>query len=114
VNIIYYQNPRGQFPIKEFINSLAFKQRVKIFRVLNYFEKYGIEAILPHVKKISGTFLWEIRILGKDNLRIIYFIYQENMVVLLNGFVKKTQKTSKKDLSRALSYFQDWKTRLDK
>ncbi len=86
----------------------------KIEYWVNAVEKYGIEAVLPHIKKISGTRLWEIRILGKDNLRIIYFVNSEETVVLLDGFFKKTQKTSKKDLNRALSYFEDWKRRFDK
>ena len=71
-------------------------------------------SILPHVKKLAGTSLWEIRILGQDNIRVIYAIIQNDQVLLLHGFVKKKKKTPIKDLSIAQARYKDWlgKTKL--
>ncbi len=99
--IIYYTDASSN-PVKDFIDSLDNKQKAKIFRIFQYIEVYGLLSVLPHVKKLSGTDLWEIRILGKDNLRIIYVTITPESIVVLHGFIKKTQKTSSKDLSIAL------------
>jgi phage-related protein len=66
-----------------------------------------LQSVLPHIKKLRGTPLWEIRILGQDNLRVIYVVPYLDTVLVLHGFIKKTQKTPKKDLEVALSrYYQ--------
>ena len=106
--VLYYLSPNGDNPFAKFLDSLEPKQQSKILRLILQIEQYGLTSILPHTKKLSGTPLWEIRILGKDNLRIIYISSQKNSVVILHGFNKKTQKTSPKEIKIALQRFQDW------
>lgn len=103
--IKYFTYQTGANPVKDFINSLEKKQKIKIFHIFNIIVKYGIKSIPQHVKKLSGIPLWEIRILGKDNIRIIYFIQQKETIMLLHGFIKKSQKTDPKDISIALKRF---------
>jgi phage-related protein len=106
--IIYYTTARGENPVKTFLESLQKPQKAKFFRIFQYIEFYGLSSILPHVKKLTGTPFWEIRILGKDNLRIIYISIQDNNVLLLHGFAKKTQKTSPRDIGAAIMHYEDW------
>ena len=106
--IIYYTNVKGENPVKAFLESLQKPQKAKIFRIFQYIEFYGLSSILPHVKKLTGTLFWEIRILGKNNLRIIYIAIQGDYVLLLHGFVEKTQKTSSKDIQAAIIHHNDW------
>ena len=77
---------------------------------------YGLSSILPHTKKLTGTPFWEIRILGRDNIRVLYAIPFQNSVLILHGFVKKTQKTPVQELQVAISRFEQWKknVRVDK
>jgi phage-related protein len=95
--IIYYTTVQGENPISNFLDSLSSKQQ---------------SSILPHVKKLVGTPFWEIRILGKDNLRIIYVSVQNDHVLLLHGFIKKTQKTSPRDIQTAILRYNDWVKRI--
>ena len=37
-------------------------------RIFQYPEKLGTTSAIPHLKKLQGTPLWEIRILGKDSI----------------------------------------------
>ena len=106
--ILYYTSPSGKNPVKKFIDSLSDKQQTKILRILKYLKEYGLSVPLPHIKKLTGTPLWEIRILGKHNLRILYVIPQKHTLLTLHGFIKKTQKTPKKELTIALSHYQIW------
>lgn len=65
-------------------------------------QEYGLQAIIPHVKKLTGTPLWEIRILGGDNVRILFVTQLERQILLLHAFVKKTNKTPAKEIAKAL------------
>jgi len=73
-------------------------------------EQYGLVSVLPHTKKLSGTPFWEIRVLGRDNLRVIYFSPIKDSVVILHGFNKKTKKTPPKEIETVFDRFSDWKT----
>jgi len=106
--IIYYISNNKDNPVKEFVDSLEIKQKIKVFHIFKLIIKYGINSIPQHIKKLTGTPLWEIRILGKDNIRIIYIISQRQTVLLLHGFIKKTQKTNSKEIYIAIKRCQQW------
>ena len=114
MQVVYFRYKNKENPIRQFIDSLPIKQKAKIFRILLYIEKYGLSSILPHIRKITGTPLWEIRILGKNNIRIIYVVPLENIVLLLNGFIKKSNKTPKREINIAFKRLKQWENSLDK
>ncbi|MGE0772883.1 MAG: type II toxin-antitoxin system RelE/ParE family toxin [Cyclobacteriaceae bacterium] len=97
----------------EFYNE----QTEKVKRKTNW--TIGVARDLPKVpeqylKHIEGTDLYEIRvILGSNSFRIFCFFDKGRLVVLLNGFQKKTQKTPKNEIERALTlkrqYYEDQK-----
>lgn len=109
--IYYYRSPSGDTPIEKFLDSLSEKQQVKILRLFQYVNLYGLSTILPHTKKLSGTPLWEMRILGKDSIRILYAIIIENTILMLHGFIKKSQKTPTNDLHIAFNRYSEWMKR---
>lgn len=106
--IKYYISSRGDNPVKEFIDSLEIKQKIKVFHIFKLIIEYGINSIPHHIKKLSGTPLWEIRILGKDNIRILYIAYRKETILLIHGFIKKTQKTNPKEINIAIKRFRQW------
>lgn len=107
--VIYFVSSSGENPVSRFINSCSKPQQVKILRVLSHFEEYGIQAVIPHIKKLTGTPFWEIRILGKDNIRIIYIIEIGNLILLLHGFFKKRQKTPPKEIEICYKRYHEYK-----
>ncbi|MEK7510011.1 MAG: type II toxin-antitoxin system RelE/ParE family toxin [Patescibacteria group bacterium] len=109
--IYYYLSSRGENPVKEFLDSLGESQQVKILRIFQHIEEHGLQAVLPHLKKVTGTPLWEIRTLGKDNIRVLYIVPEKNAVLALHGFVKKKQKTPSKEINMALNRYELWKRR---
>ncbi len=59
------------------------------------------ETYLKHLENTDG--LYEIRVkLGSDIYRIFCFFDEGKIVVLANGFIKKTQKTPKREIEKAL------------
>ena len=110
--VIYYISPSGENPVGKFIDSCAKNQQVKILRIFKHLEEYGICAAIPHIKKLSGTPFWEIRILGKDNIRIVYVAEIEKTILLLHGFFKKKKKTSKKEIEIGYKRYEEHKKHL--
>ena len=56
---------------------------------------------MKHIADTDG--LYETRIqLGSDIWRVFCFFDNDKLVILLNGFQKKTQKTPKKEINKAL------------
>lgn len=65
-----------------------------------------------YFKNITGTNLYEIRVSSGSNIfRIFCFFDKGKLVVVLNGFQKKAQKTPKKEIEKALklqkAYFNE-------
>jgi phage-related protein len=59
------------------------------------------ESYLKHLSGTDG--LYEIRIqAGNGAFRVFCFFDQSRLIILLNAFQKKTQKTPKDEISRAL------------
>jgi phage-related protein len=57
-----------------------------------------------YLKHVEGTDLYEIRVILASNIfRIFCFFDRGRLVVLLNGFQKKTQKTPRDEIERALT-----------
>lgn len=107
-NVLYYATPNGTNVIRGFILSLEKRQQAKIRRIFQAVSEYGLSSILPHIKKLTGTPLWEIRILGGDNIRVIYVVPFQNTVLVLHAFIKKSQKTSPRELQIAQNRLNDW------
>lgn len=99
-NIEIYQKENEEVPLIKFINSLPAKHKAKVVLL----KEFGIELKEPYVKAIKGDEykgLWELRIkFASDISRIFYF--------LLYGFVKKMEKTPKRELDTAKNYMEDY------
>jgi phage-related protein len=107
----YYKLLSGEKPVEIFLNSLDIKMRVKAFGSLEILSEYGNALRAPYSKAV-GNGLFELRIkFAGDIIRIFYFFYMDNIIVLTNGFVKKTQKTPKREMELALKYKADYEKR---
>ncbi|MBM3209052.1 type II toxin-antitoxin system RelE/ParE family toxin [Candidatus Shapirobacteria bacterium] len=106
--VVYYISSSGENPVKDFLDSIGNVSKTKVFRIFALFENYGLSSIIPHTRKLAGTPFWEIRILGKDNIRVIYVLPQQDRILALHGFVKKGQKTPVRELALAYKRYYDW------
>lgn len=104
--IVYYISSNGENPVSDFLDTLQQQTQSKVLRIFHNIEEYGLQSVIPHIKKLSGTPFWEIRILGQDSIRIIYVVAMEFQILVLHGFIKKTQKTPLKELEIANKRYQ--------
>jgi phage-related protein len=94
---------------QDFFSLQNDKVKDKIIWTLTLIEE--LERISGHYfKYIEGTDgLYEIRLqLGSDILRIFCFFDSGKLIIIINGFQKKTQKTPKQEIVKALKIKQDY------
>lgn len=60
-NIIYYRSANG-VPVYDFVESLSPTAKSKVSNTFDLLTEFGIKLGSPHVKKVIGTDLWELRI----------------------------------------------------
>jgi phage-related protein len=102
--IIFYKDYFEEFFVKQ-----REKVKAKIIWTLELIEELERipETYLKYIENTDGLF--EIRIQqGSDIFRIFCFFDQGKLIILTNGFQKKTQKTPKKEIEKALKIKQDY------
>jgi phage-related protein len=93
----------------DFLKAQPVKVQNKIFKIIEAIEM--LERIpTTYLKLISGTNgLYEARIqLGTDIWRVFCFFDEGKLVILLNGFQKKTLKTPKNDIDKAIKLMEEY------
>ena len=99
--VIFYSNSR-EYSVLNDIDKLPNTIQNKLYRALKYINEFGLNSAIPHTKKITNTPLWEIRILGKENYRLLYSQINNHQIMILHVFKKETQKTPKSDIQIGL------------
>lgn len=88
--------------------SLDMKMRVKFTGLIGILQDYGNQLREPYSKHLEDG-IFEIRCkVGSDISRVLYFFYHNGIIVLINGFIKKTLKTPRVELEKAKKYRQDY------
>ena len=96
-------------PAIQFIRALDLKMQAKALRTIELLRHFGPHLPMPHSRKISGHDLWELRIRRASNIcRLFYFSDQKNSYVITSGYIKKTDRTSKVEINRALRIRNDF------
>ncbi len=104
---------RNIFAYKNYFLDFFQKQKPKVkekilwsFMVIETVEKIPSEYF-KHMEGTNG--LYEIRVqFGNDIFRIFCFFDEGKLVVLTKGFQKKTQKTPKKEIEKALKIKEEY------
>ncbi len=113
--INFYKTESGKSPINNFLDSLHGKQVQKITWVLEYIEENKIVPKQYFKKLVNTDDIWEIRIQSGSNIfRILCFFDIENLIVLTNGFAKKSQKIPAKEIRLAEKRKKDYLKRKKK
>jgi phage-related protein len=84
-------------------STLAENQRAHFMHMRALIQGHGLERVrYPHVEHLQGP-LWEMRMRGARGIaRALYVTRPPRRVVVVRVFVKKTQKTPKREIELAL------------
>ncbi len=85
------------------------KQALKVAWVLNLIEEHDIVPITYLKKLVNTDDIWEVRVqCGNDKFHFLSFKSENRIIILTNGFQKKTQKTPKNEIIFAEKRKNEW------
>ena len=107
LEVYFYQTSSGNEPVKEWLKSLP---RVDM-RTIGFDIKtvqYGYPIGMPLTRVLHGTGgLEEVRCNISNGIARVIFYVENDTMVLLHGFIKKSQETPKKELDVAIKRYKD-------
>ena len=102
--ICNYIAPDGSAPIADFINRLDIKLQKKIRAQLRQLENSSFSLQPPNVKAFRQSRhkgFYEIRTRIRQAVRIIFVVDSDGNIVLLHGFIKKSDRATERALETA-------------
>lgn len=99
LSVAFFRTNSGNEPVREWLKSFPREER----RILGEHIKtvqFGWPLGMPLVRKLDKK-LWEVRSRLPERIARIIFTTGESRMVLLHGFIKKSQKTPQEDLELA-------------
>jgi phage-related protein len=95
--VCFYQTSSGAQPVRDWLNSLPLEDRQMLGRDLRLVE-LGWPIGMPLCRPL-GAGLWEVRSnLSSNRIARVLFCATKGKMILLHGFIKKSQKTPEQDL----------------
>lgn len=105
IKAYFYKSESGVEPVREWLLELDIQDKKTIGYSIKLVE-YGYPVGMPITKHL-GNGLEEVRInLPSNKIARIIFVAEDGEMILLHGFIKKTQKTPDKELNLALQRYK--------
>jgi len=109
--IEFYEKPNKKCPVSKYLEKQTQKTEDKIlayFHNLSVFQAFRQE---PYSRQIEKK-LRELKIYTKQGShRIFYFMIINKKIIFLHAFLKKTKKTPKMEIKKALEYMEEYLSR---
>lgn len=112
--IYFYKDKRGEEPVLDYLKELSQQKgkdsRIRLNKIsdyLNILQEVGTVAGLPVLRHLEGE-IWELRPL-RD--RILFVTWFDGSFVLLHHFMKKSQKTPRREIEQAKRELNDLRKR---
>lgn len=101
LDVKFYKTEAGAEPVRDWLKGLSAADRKAIGEDIKTVQ-IGWPLGMPLVRKMDST-LWEIRIRLEGRIARVLFTLDKHLIILLHGFIKKSQATPKDDLKAAIS-----------
>jgi phage-related protein len=107
IQVGFYVTQTGREPVRDWLCSLHKTEKKLIGENIKTVQ-FGWPIGMPVVEKLDRD-IWEVRTTLKDKIARVLFTMHEDQIILLHGFIKKTQKTPIEDLELAKGRMKDVK-----
>lgn len=98
LDVVFYKTEAGNEPVREWLKSLPREDRKNIGENIKT-AQYGWPLGMPLIRKMESG-LWEVRSNISTGIARVFTV-KGAMMILLHGFVKKSQKTPPNELDTA-------------
>jgi phage-related protein len=106
LDAVFFRSENGSEPVREWLKSLPKDERKAIGEDIAYIQfKWPIGK--PRIDHLRGA-VWEVRTSLTNRIARTLFAVEGRQMVLLHGFIKKTQRTPNEDIKLAEKRFKEW------
>ena len=106
LEVYFYATDSGNEPVREWLKKLPKEDKKTIGYDIKTVQ-YGYPVGMPLTRVLKGTNLEEVRCKISNSIARIIFCVEDNTIVLLHAFIKKTQKTPQKELDVAIKRYKE-------
>ena len=99
LNVVFYRTSSGNEPVREWLKNLTREEKKIIGEDIKTVQ-FGWPLGMPLIRKLESN-LWEVRSHLKNRIARVLFTIIDGNMVLVHGFIKKSQKTSLDDINLA-------------
>jgi phage-related protein len=107
LNVVFYRSESGNEPVREWLKELPREDRRQIGEDIKTVQ-IGWPLGMPLIRKIDKD-LWEVRTTLESGIARVFFTVDGDYMILLHGFIKKSQKTPQNELKTALARLGNYK-----
>lgn len=100
--VVFFAENSGNQPVKEWLQELELDDQRKVGKSALMLQERWPMVSAPLVKSLGNGF-FELRINLKNKIARVIFVVQDKDIILLNGFIKKTQKTPINEIEVAVN-----------
>lgn len=100
IKALFFRSETGTEPVREWLKSLSKEERFRIGTDIKTVE-FGWPIGMPTCRPL-GRGLYEVRTHLDNRVSRVFFYVDDGKMVLLHGFIKKTDRTPKADIDLAL------------
>ena len=100
LNVVFYRSETGNEPVREWLKDLPREDKRRLGEDIKT-AQIGWPLGMPLIRKIQKD-LWEVRTKLESGIARVFFTVDEDYMILLHGFVKKSPKTPQHELKTAL------------
>ena len=110
MKILSIKENNGFSEFEVFLNKISYKLAASICKKFHAYTELNdiyicnsLKILNPKIWGYKGT-IYKLRVdCGNESARVLFVKIPDNDIVLLHGFIKKTQKTPKKDAKIAMA-----------
>jgi phage-related protein len=99
LSVLFYKTESSREPVREWLKSLRTEDKKEIGQDIKT-AQFGWPLGMPLIRKLEKD-LWEVRSSIKDGIARVFFTVDGDTMILLHGFVKKSQATPQGELEVA-------------
>jgi len=107
LNVVFYRSESGNEPVRKWLKELPREDTRQIGEDIKTVQ-IGWPLGMPLIRKIDKG-LWEVRTTLESGIARVFFTVDEDYMILLHGFIKKSQKTPQNELKTALARLGNYK-----
>ena len=107
LRVVFFRSAVGAEPVRDWLKDLERKDRKTIGEDIKTVQ-FGWPLGMPLVRKLESE-LWEVRSQLPRGIARVIFTVQRDLMILLHGFIKKSQRTPLSDLKVARTRLAQFK-----